>query len=187
MNEVIQNILNRRSVRIYTEEQIRQDDLDLILKAATYAPSACNTQPWHFTVIQNRELIETLDQETKNVLCKIEDNELFQKLGQNENYKVFYNAPTIIIVSGEKSSHCPLTDCSAATQNMHLAAESIDIGSCWIGLITYLLKSPKGEEFLKTLQIPEGYEPYFAITLGYKKYPNAKPAARRENTISYIK
>lgn len=186
MNEVIQNILNRRSVRVYTEDQIKQEHLDLILQAATFAPSACNTQPWHFTVIQNKELIETLNHETKQVMSNIE-NEIFQRLGQNETYNVFHKAPTIIIVSGEKASHCPLTDCSAAAENMILAAESLDIGSCWIGLITYLLKSPKGDEFIKTLEIPEGFEPYFAITFGYKKYPNAKPAPRRENTISYIK
>lgn len=186
MNEVIQNILDRRSVRVYSDEQIRQEDLELILKAGQYAPSACNTQPWHFSVVQDKVLLSTLNVETKKELLNSE-NELFAKMANNEQYDIFYKAPTVIIVSGDKSSHCPQVDCSAATQNMILAAESLGIGSCWIGLIAYLLCSPNGGQYIKQLQIPQGYEPYFAITLGYKKYPNPKPPQRRENTVNFIK
>jgi len=186
MNEVIQNILNRRSVRVYSDEQIKQNDLDLILQAGQFAPSACNQQPWHFTVIQNKEIIDTLSLESKKELLALE-NEYFKKMGENENYNIFYQAPTVIVVSGEKTSLVPETDCSAATENMMLAAESLNIGSCWIGLVTYLFKSERAEAFTKMLEIPEGHEPYYAITLGYKKFPNPKPQPRRENTVNYIK
>lgn len=186
MNEVIENILNRRSVRVYSEDQIKQEDLDLILKAGQYAPSSCNTQSWHFTVVQNNEIINELNIETKNELINI-DCELFRNITKNENYNVFYKAPTIIIISGEKTNKIANVDCAAATQNMLLAAESLDIGTCWIGLVAFLFKSEKVDEYIKKLGIPEGYEPYHAITLGYKKYPNQKPQSRRENIINYIK
>lgn len=186
MNEVIQNILERRSVRVYSDEQIKDGHLEIILKAGYYAPSACNSQPWHFTVIQNAEIIQSLNLATKNELLN-SDNELFRKMGANESYNIFYKAPTIIVVSGEKGSVMPQTDCAAATQNMILAAESLGIGSCWIGLVAYLFKSNRADEFLKLIQIPENYELYYAVTLGYKKYPNPKPQSRRENTINYIK
>lgn len=186
MNEVIKNILSRRSVRVYSEEQIKQKDLDAILESAYNAPSGCNHQPWHFTVVQNKELINTLSIESKKEFINSE-NEMFRKMAANESYDIFYNAPTVIVISGEKIAETPLIDCSAATQNMLLAAESLGIGTCWIGLIAFLFKSKRAAEFIKKLEIPEGYEPYFAITLGYKKYPNPKSQPRRENIITYIK
>lgn len=186
MNEVIQNILDRRSVRVYSDEQIKQEDLNLILESGLFAPSGCNMQPWHFTVIQNKELLDKLNIETKKELLTC-GNERFEDYAKNEAFNIFYNAPSIIIISGEKSALVPQIDCAAATENMMLAAESLGIGSCWIGLITYLFKKEQGEKFIKQLEIPDGYEPYYAMTLGYKKYPNPKPQPRRENTVNYIK
>jgi len=186
MNEVIQNILDRRSVRVYSDEQIKPEDMELILKSGLYAPTACNTQPWHFTVVQNAELINELSAETKIELLHC-DNDYFKEFANNEKYNVFYKAPTIIIVSGEKNSMVPQADCAAATENMILAAESLGIGSCWVGLIAFLFKGKREQEYLAKLQIPQGYEPYYAITLGYKKYPNPKPQLRRENTVNFVK
>ena len=186
MNEVIQNILNRRSVRAYSEKQIKPEELELILKCGMFAPSACNQQSWHFTVVQNKELIKTLSNESKKELLTCNDD-YFKKMGENEKYNIFYDAPTIIIVSGEKQTLVPQTDCSAATENMMLAAESLNIGSCWIGLVTYLFKSKRAQEYVKMLEIPQGYEPYYAITLGYKKFPNQSPQPRREKTVNYVK
>lgn len=186
MNEIIENILNRRSVRVYSEEQIKQEDLDLILQSGYSAPSGCNMQPWFFTIVQNKDLLKTLNIESKKEFIN-SDNEMFRKMAENENYDIFYNAPTVIVVSGEKSSPTALIDCSAATQNMMLAAESLNIGTCWIGLIMFLFKNLRAKEYIEILKIPEGYKPFYAITLGYKKYENAKPPKRRENIINYIK
>jgi len=186
MNEVIQNILNRRSVRVYSEDQIKQEDLDLILQSGLYSPSACNNQPWHFSVIQNKEILETLNTETKKELLHCGE-EYFEKFAQNDIFNIFYNAPTVIVVSGEKASLVPQTDCAAASENMILAAESLNIGTCWVGLITYLFRSKECQKYMEMLNIPEGYEPYYAINLGYKKIANPKPQPRRENTVNYIK
>lgn len=186
MNEIIQNILNRRSVRVYSEEQIKKEDLELILQSGLFAPSGCNTQPWHFTVVQNKKIMTDLNVETKKVLARC-GNEYFESFAKNEMYDIFYNAPTIIVISGEKNALVPQTDCAAATENMILAAESLNIGTCWIGLITFLFRSEGAEKYIKMLEIPEGYEPYYAITLGYKKYPDPNPQPRRENTINYIR
>lgn len=186
MNEVIQNILNRRSVRVYKEDQLKPEDLEQILKAGLYAPSACNTQPWHFTVLQNEALKDRISSETKEELAKC-DNDYFKSFAKNEKYDVFYNAPTVIVVSAEENELMPQVNCAAAAENMMLAAESLDIGSCWIGLVEYLFQSEKGPEFSKLLEIPEGYTPHYAITFGYKKINDPKPLPRRENTVNYIK
>lgn len=186
MNETIETILNRRSVRVYSEDQIKNEDLELILKSGLYSPSACNSQPWHFTVVQNNEILKMLNIETKKELLKCDD-EYFKNFAANEKYDIFYNAPTVIVVSGEKAALVPQIDCAAATENMILAAESLGIGTCWIGLVTYLFRSEKAQEYNQMLNVPDGYEPYYAITLGYKRIADPKPQPRRENTVNYIK
>jgi nitroreductase len=68
---------------------------------------------------------------------------------------------------------------------MLIAAEAINIGSCWVGVVNYLFQMDK-EKYIKRLAIPEGYKPYYAVALGYKKINNNKAPARRENTVNYI-
>jgi nitroreductase len=186
MNETIKTILNRRSVRSYSSEQIKDEELDLIIKAGLYAPSAHNQQPWHFTVVQDKKLIDNLNKATKEEMSKIEDNFL-KATASNENYHIFYNSPTIIVISGEKSAMLPNTDCAAATQNMLLAAESLNIGTCWIGFVSFLFRSNKVQEYIKLLEIPEGFEPYYAVAVGYKTKENTQAPLRRENTVNYVK
>lgn len=185
MNETIQTILNRRSVRVFDDKQIAKKELETIIKAGLYAPSAHNQQPWHLTVIQDTELIDELNLSTKTAMSKHEDPTV-QQYGNNEKYHIFYNSPTIIVVSGENSALVPKTDCAAATQNMLIAAESLDIGSCWIGLLMFLFQSEKADEYNKKLKIPEGFTPYHAISLGYKKIDNPKAPQRREGTVNFL-
>lgn len=185
MNETIKTILNRRSVRSYLSEQIKTEELDAIIKAGLYAPSAKNEQSWHLTVVQNKDLINELSTASKAEMLK-QDDEHAKNLALNENYTLFYNAPTIIVISGKKTATAAIIDCSAATENMLIAAESLNIGTCWIGLITYLFKSENAKEYINKLSIPEGYEPYYAITMGYKGTGLSHANPRSENTVNYI-
>ncbi len=186
MNPTIETILNRRSVRDYSDKQIKDEDLDLILKAGSYAPSASNIQSWHFTVVQSKEIIKQLSEEAKKELLK-SGHEMFRNVASNKSFDLFYGAPTIIVVSGESEAPVPQLDCAAATENMLLAAESLGIGSCWVGFATFLFMSRRAKEFAELLKIPEGYDPYYAITFGYKEHPNLTPQPRRGGIINYIK
>lgn len=186
MNETINTILERRSVRSYSPEQIKDDELNSILKAGLYAPSARNQQSWHFTVIQNKEIIDNLNKAAKEAMLKLDDDN-YKKYAENENLHIFHNATTVIVVSGEKSATAPHLDCAAATQNMLLTAESLNIGTCWIGLVKPLFTGERAEEFAQKYSIPEGFELYYAITLGYKTTENESAPPRRENTINFIK
>lgn len=191
-------IKNRRSVRKYLPEQIKDSELDAILEAAGYAPSGHNCQPWHFTVIQNKQMIDYISQRSKQIMTA-SNLDKPQRLGSSENYHLFHNAPTVIVVSGDNSaksplelpdyqfsSYTPLADCSAAIQNMLLAAESLGIGTCWIGLVNYFFT---GEEEVAKLQLPAGFRPLFAVCLGYKD-PNvigAVAAPRKQNCVNFIR
>jgi len=186
MNETINAIRNRRSVRNYLYKQIREDELNLILDAGLHAPSAHNQQSWHFTVVQNRQIINDLNIAAKEAMLKLQDESLM-KYAADKDFNIFYNAPSIIVISGEKSAILPTIDCAAATQNMIIAAESLNIGSCWIGLVSYLFRSKEVEKYIKLLQIPQGYEPYYAITLGYKAQPNQEAPPRRAKPVNFIR
>jgi nitroreductase len=186
MNETLNSIRNRRSTRSFQSEQIENDELQAIIDAGIYAPSATNLQPWHFTVIQNKDILDRLSAGFKE-LAKNSNNEYLKKFGNSDNYHVFHNAPTVVIVSGDENIKSAPVDCAATVENMLVAAESLKIGSCWIGLIAFLLNSEEGIEYIKELEIPQGFKQIHAVALGYKKNKPTNAPARKENTVNYIK
>lgn len=186
MNEVLKAIRNRRSTRLFTDDQVKREDIEKILDAAIYSPSAHNDQPWRFTVIQNKELLQEFNMDCKIGAKDIEDD-LLRKMANNEKLNLFYNAPTVILVCGEEKAIMPQVDCAAATENMLIAAESLGLGSCWIGFAAFAFIGEKDEYYRKKFEIPEGYKPYYAVSLGHKRRSQQQKAPkRRENTINYI-
>lgn len=187
MNETLQIIRNRRTTRKFKSEQIKDGELQAIIDAGLYAPSAHNQQSWNFTVIQNQDLIKELSTSTKEV-CKSIPDQILNKMANNEKFNIFYDAPTVILISGKEDNMMPQVDCAAATQNMLLAAESLDIGVCWNGFIALLLNNEEAfKKYKDALQIPEGFKPYYALAIGYKEVRMTNAPARRENTVQYIK
>jgi len=182
MNQVLQTIKSRRSIRKYLPEQLKDAELQAILEAGAYAPSAHNEQSWHFTVIRNKELLDRMSSKAKKLMAA-QETDWVKTMGTNKLFHVFYHAPVVIVVSMRKSAMSPMVDCSAAIENMLLAAESLDIGSCWIGLARYYFSI---REELPRLKIPEGYEPCYAVTLGYKDQRPSKALPRKEGAVSYI-
>lgn len=186
MNETLKIIRQRRSIRKFKSEQLKDVEVQEIIEAGLYAPSAHNDQSWNFTVIQNSELIAELNIEAKEAAKDCPD-EMIKKMANNERFNIFYGAPTLIIVSGRNNAIMPQIDCAAATENMLIAAESLNIGSCWNGIIGFLFNGSKVEEYKKKLNIPEGYTPYYGIAFGYKDMLAANAPARKENLVQYIK
>lgn len=183
MNETLNMIKSRRSIRSYQSEQISKESLDMILEAGIYAPSANNKQSWYFTVIQQKEMLAYIDENVRAEMAK-SDNEWLKSNAANPDYSVFYHAPTLVIVSGRKDNESSIIDCSAATQNMLLAAESLGISSVWLGMIRFFFQS---EADISRLEIPEDYHPFYAFALGYKKDQNEIQApVRDKNVITFI-
>lgn len=173
MNEVLQNILTRRSVREFKDEQIKDVELDLILKAGIYAPSAMNKQSWQFTVVQNKEKIE--------LLAKV----VREALGRDEGYN-FYGPPTLIMLSNEKDNTNGLADCSCALENIFLMANSLEIGSCWINQLKSICDENEVREVLRSFDIPENHIVWGMASIGY---PNsvAKEHQRNDEVIKFVK
>ncbi|WP_317126743.1 nitroreductase family protein [Bacteroides sp. AF25-17LB] len=131
MNETLQTIKARRSVRAYMEQQVSAEDLNLILEAATYAPNGMHLETWHFTAIQNKEVLKELNDKIKGAFAKSDDPHTRER-GHSQTYCCYYHAPTLVIVSNEPTQWWAAMDCACALENIFLAAKSLGIGSCII-------------------------------------------------------
>lgn len=182
-NEVLKSISNRRSTRKYKKEQIGEDELQALLEAAIQAPTAVNAQPWHFTVVQNKEMIDHMSDKAKEMMLQSEDDSIIN-FGKNA-VSIFYDAPTVIVVSGKSEVRSALVDCSAAIENMLIAAESMGLGTVWVGLVRFFFSL---NDEVKKLNLPDGYEPFYAVAVGYKENDNVVgPSKRNKEVINYIR
>lgn len=184
-NETLRVIKQRRSIRSYKSEQIKDEELQAVLEAGLYAPNA-GDQAWHFTVIQKREILDKINYLAKENL-KSHMFEGLKALGNDEKFNGLYGAPTLIIVSGCEQ-FIPLdADCAAATQNMLIAAEAIGLGSCWIYFTMFAFDSPQGTCLKEELKIPDGYKPYCSLLLGYRDGSEIAAPERKTDLITIIK
>lgn len=185
-NETLRVIKQRRSIRNYKDEQIKQEELEAIIEAALYAPNA-GDQAWHFTAVQNKNLLSRLSHAAKEGARQLSIEPLLF-LANDERFDCLYGAPTLIIVSGDQSAPVPMdADCAAATQNLLLAAESIGLGSCWIFFVLLAFASPQGAQLRTELKIPEGYKPYNSAVFGYKQDADIEVPDRKPNLITFIR
>jgi len=158
MNEVMKNILTRRSTRAFQAKPIPKEELNQILQAALYAPSGMGRQTWKFTAIVNQEKIQKLAAAVG------------KKLGREE-YN-FYNPVAIIIPSNEKSSIWGRDDNACALENIFLAAHSFGIGSVWINQLNDgTSDAPEVRAILEEFGIPNTHTVYGIAALGYPAVP----------------
>ncbi len=181
-NTVLEVIKSRRSIRKYLPEQVKDAELKAILEAGAYAPSAHNDQSWHFTVVRNKDLLDQISARAKEIMAG-QGTDWVRAMGTNKLFHVFYHAPAVIVVSMRSDALSPLVDCCAAIENMLLAAESMDIGTCWIGLARYYFAL---KDELAPLEIPPGYEPCYAVALGYKGQRPSRALPRKKGAVNYI-
>ncbi|MCX5774143.1 MAG: nitroreductase family protein [Fusobacteria bacterium] len=184
-NLVLDVIKSRRSIRKFKSTPITDEELFTIIEAGNFAPSGHNEQPWHFTVVKNSSLIDELSSDVKKE-CETFPEPFIQSMSKNAAFHVFYHAPMVIVVSAMPNGLTKVEDCSAATQNILLAAESLNIGTCWIEFINIGFKNTEFKaKYLKKLEIPEGATPTMAIAIGYKDMPNI-PVKRKNETCYNI-
>lgn len=184
--DALTNLLERRSIRTFKDEQITDEELKQILEAGRYAPSAANQQSWHFTVIQNKEILQKINNVVKSAFSK-SGNKNYEERTKAKDFSAFYHAPTYIIVSADETAIAPIADSALALGNLFLAAEALDIGSVWIHAVNFLYTTEEGKALFKELGIPDGYVPYGSGAFGYNAGEKPKAAPRREGTVNIIK
>lgn len=192
-NELIQLIKQRRSIRRFQDKPVERELIEEIIQAGRYAPSDRNRQPWRFIIITNKEYIHDLSEKVKEELKKLLRKKINvpKELKERENKillaaaayakedHIFFDAPVLILVlTDDKLFSTESTAC--CTQNMMLAAYSLGIGSCWIGLANVLNLNKK---YLKDIGVPEGYHIAAAIVFGYPAEEKMKLPIRKIGDI----
>jgi nitroreductase len=186
MNETLQVIKKRRSIKQYKAEQIPDADLQQIMEAAIYAPNARNAQAWHFTVIQKKDMIDRMVGIIKENIMN-SDIEFLIGRASEPDYHTFHHAPTVVILTGDEKDKFRDVSCGAAAENIALAAKSLNIGSCVMTSPELLFVSEKGNALKKELGIPDGYRHVCVVTLGYHEGKDPETPPRNKDVINYIK
>lgn len=160
-------IMQRRSIRKYTDEMVSSDDVEKILRAAMHAPSAANQQPWEFVVITDRKMLDEIP-------------------AIHPYAKMTETAPMGIVVCGDVSKEKVKgfwpQDCSAATQNILLAAQDLGLGAVWVGIY------PAEERivgFRRLLNLPENIVPFSLIPIGHPDETKTQVDRFDEERIHY--
>lgn len=192
MNKIMQTILHRRTIRRFDEKQIPESALQQILEAGLYAPSAGGRQGVTFAVSQDRETNERLGRikranshprmATAGSFVSKEQPSIADDATITD---AFYGAPTVITFFAPKNFLFSAEDCALAAENMMLVADSLGIGSCYIGQGWTAFADPYGQEVLRRWDIRTDYYAVMQLLLGYPreddKHPAAKP--RKEGRI----
>lgn len=172
MNQTLEMILNRRSIRSFLNKPIPQEDLEQIAQAAVHAPSGMGRETWQFTVVTDREKIQKLAK-------------VIEKETGRENYTM-YEPEALIIPSNLRESKFGKEDNACAMENIFLAAESLGIGSVWINQINGISDNPAVREELTKLSVPEDHVVYGMAALGYPAEAELPPKERK-GVVVYVK
>lgn len=174
MKDAMEVLCGRRSIRKYKPEQITNEELELVLKAGTCAPTALNQQSPIIIAVQNSEEIAKL-------------SKLNAIINGKENTDPFYGAPTVLIVLADANNKNAMKDGSLVMGNLMNAAYAIGLGSCWINRATELFAMEEGREFLRKWGIEGEYIGIGNCILGYPDQEHPQMKARKENYVYYVR
>lgn len=172
MNDTLNTIYNRRSIRNFESTPISNKDLNLILEAGTYAPSAMNMQSGKIFLVTD----PTIQNELRRIGTTISPRKS----------DPFYGAPYIVMVLAKRDTHCPIQDGSLIMGNMMLASRSLGIGSCWINCLKDILNAEDGKKIKNIIDKDDEYLVVAALALGYPKdgsWPTTKE--KKADYINY--
>lgn len=162
---MIEMIKTRRSCRNYTDQKVKEEDLQKVVECGLLAPSGMNTQGIEFCVITNEEIL----------------SQMKELMGRD----FFYSAPALIVVYGNADDRYVAYDGSCAMSQMYLAAHSLGLGSCWINQLKNVIDDPKFEALFKELGLNNRVI-VGALALGYAA---CEPKERqiKENRVHFVK
>ncbi|MBR3955078.1 MAG: nitroreductase [Clostridia bacterium] len=173
MNQTIRDLLQRRSIRQFKDEQVSEELLDIVLEAGTFAPTGMNRQSPVMVAVQNKETIEVLRKMNAGIMG-------------NPDTDPFYGAPTVIVVFADKNVRTYREDGSLVIGNLCNAAHAVGLGACWIHRAKEEFETEEGKALMKEWGIAENYEGIGHCILGIPSViPETKP--RKENYIIKVK
>lgn len=183
---VLQAIHERRAVRDFKAEPVSAGLLYQLISAASWAPSAMNEQPWHFTIVTDKATLDEISGRAKTWMLQnfqtLPRPAHFRDILADPDFHIFYNAPCLVVISTTSKGPWMSEDASLAAQNLMLMAIDRGLGSCWIGFAQGWLNTPEGHQLLN---LPEGAFVVAPIIVGHPRTP-PPPVARKAPLVSWI-
>ncbi|MBR1552460.1 MAG: nitroreductase family protein [Schwartzia sp.] len=169
MNNILRNVLMRRSALQFDSRPVRDEAMMEILEEGKLLSNAPSNQEWHFTVLQNRGLVRRF-------------HELYARLVEEKggdtarvSMHLVSEIPVLVVVSGHNEAKLVEDAAHMVFGSMMLAAEKEGLGACWLSTAAATFQTPEGEELLSQLNIPQGYTPLCIGAFGYKRAPATPP------------
>ena len=195
--DVFSCIVTRHSTRKFKEEPVPQEVLDKVIEAGRQAPSGKHKNQSRFIVIRKKEVLQELialvQQEFAKMEVTLENDDNFGgaiRAAKKGGYVFMYNAPILIVVANKRDYGNKYADVSCAMQNMMLAANALDLGSCWINQLRWLQDNPVLRAYLQKLGMAEDEEVCASLSIGYPDTPDGFPGRRvmpvTGNPVVYI-
>ncbi|WP_295057951.1 nitroreductase [uncultured Fibrobacter sp.] len=194
---VIEAIKTRRSTRKFKARAVEMEKLQQIVEAGRFGPTGGNAQGNHFFVISNATVLMMLKDMVQTAFAKMElRDDLYKSLknsimlSQKGNYSFSYNAPVLIVVANKKDYGNNMADVACAVENMMLAANELDLGSCYINQLKWLNEEPSIRGYLGTLGLKDDERVYASVAIGYADtetgLPNRTEAPRIGNEVVFV-
>ncbi len=170
-NTVLDTILARSSIRAYTGEPLTREQLAALKAAALASPTAMNRQDQRFVFITDSEIIDQIDKAVFAMLIKKEDKAMIERIWQRGG-KTLYNAPLLVCIFA-KPAHFAGVDAGIAVQDIALAAKSLGLDSCILGMPAMAFAPDNGYDLVSFLGVPDGMEFMIAIAVGHRAMDKA--------------
>jgi nitroreductase len=199
----------RRSTRVYRKRSVPRDVITDLIESGKYAPTGGNLQSLRYLVVQDPGVLDEL----KNLCIEAyrvglglvepdplilnDDPELHEALRSEATYyqplfdhhergedALFYDAPVVMVIHAHRNTACPVEDSTLAAYNMMLVAESLGLGTCFIGFFYPI--ATRSEAVRSLLEIPEKHEVYMAFTLGYPAVKYYRLSDRKVPRVRWI-
>lgn len=173
-NVVVETIMARRSIRNYQPQAVGRDTMNIIAQCGINAANAMNSQQWEVRLVDDPEFINGI---TALYVDQMKNDPRGARMVEDPGFKnMFRNAPTVAFIAMKDSHPFTQIDCGLLAGNMLLSAQSFGVGSVCLGGPVGFMYSPAAAEYLKKLNLPEGYVIKLAIGFGYPaESPDAKP------------
>ena len=182
--QLLEAIRGRRAVRDFRPEPLSAGVIFQLITAAAWAPSAMNAQPWHFTVVTDRAVLDEIAgraREWMRTNAAAAHGAQIRGMLDDPHYHILHHAPALIVISAPAGPWAR-EDCAMAAQNLMLQAAALGLGSCWIGLAQDWLNTPAGREILN---LPQESLVVAPIIVGHpRNIP--QPVPRRKPAVNWI-
>ena len=172
-NQVLEALKNRRSIRKYKTEQIKDEELNAVLEAGTYAPTGMGTQSPLMVVVQDKGTIARL-------------SKMNAAFTADPDGDPFYGAPTVVIVLADSTNRNGFADGCLVMGNLMNAAYSIGLGSCWINRAMETFDLPEGKALLAKWGLGENWKGVGNCILGYTDEAVLGDKPRKESRVLYV-